>query len=92
MTPAEQLAALRHAYAQLQGDAMRPAEFSALARQQTTLLDALPTPYAELLHQLLDRLESAALFEQESCSFSQSELHESLQLWLDKAAPRLRGI
>lgn len=92
MRPDEQLAALRQAYAQLQRDAMRPAEFSALARQQTNLLDALPGPYTELWHQLLDRLESAALFEQESCSFSQSELHESLQLWLDKAAQLLRGI
>lgn len=84
-----QLAALVSAFDQLQGDEIRATAFSALARQQTVLLDALGAPYAEVLYQLLDRLESGALFEQESCSFSQSELHESLRLWLDKAAGRL---
>ena len=39
--------------------------------------------------QLLDRLESSALFSDESCSFSRSELLGSLQLWTDKAQLQL---
>jgi len=67
----------------------RPAEFCHQARTQQALLDALPPRYAEVLHGLLDRLESGALFAEESCSFSQTELLDSLQLWLDKAAQQL---
>lgn len=67
----------------------RAAAFSQLARGQQALLDALPPRYAEVLHGLLDRLESGALFAEESCSFSQIDLFDSLQLWLDKAAQQL---
>jgi hypothetical protein len=42
-----------------------------------------------VLHALLDRLESSALFAEESCSFSQTDLLDSLQLWLDKAQLQL---
>jgi hypothetical protein len=42
-----------------------------------------------VLLQLLDRLESSALFTEESCSFSQSDLLGSLQMWLDKARGQL---
>jgi hypothetical protein len=55
------------------------------ARAQTDLLAALPPRYAEVLHGLLDRLESSALFSEESCSFSQKDLVASLQMWVDKA-------
>ena len=55
------------------------------AREQTDLLAALPPRYAEVLHGLLDRLESSALFSEESCSFSQKDLVDSLQMWVDKA-------
>ncbi len=65
------------------------AAFSQQARAQTALLAALPPPYAEVLHGLLDRLESSALFAEESCSFSQRDLLDSLQLWLDKADTKL---
>jgi hypothetical protein len=65
------------------------AAFSRHARAQAELLDALPPRYAAVLHDLLDRLESSALFAEESCSFSQGELLDSLQLWLDKAAQQL---
>lgn len=59
------------------------------ARGQQALLQALPARYAEVLHGLLDRLESSALFSEESCSFSQKDLIASLQLWLDKAQTTL---
>ena len=55
------------------------------ARAQADLLTALPPRYAEVLHGLLDRLESSALFSEESCSFSQKDLVDSLQMWVDKA-------
>ena len=68
---------------------MTPHALSALARTQETLLAALPPRYGEVLLQLLDRLESSALFSEESCSFSQKDLTASLRLWLDKAAAQL---
>jgi hypothetical protein len=79
---------------QAQFDALRrasssPAAFSQVAQAQTELLAALPPRYAEVLHGLLDRLESSALFAEESCSFSQTDLLDSLQLWLDKAGQQL---
>lgn len=58
-------------------------------RGETELLQALPAAFTQVLHQLLDRLESSALFDAESCSFSQRDLHDSLQLWIDKAEARL---
>ena len=49
------------------------------------MLAALPPRYGEVLLGLLDRLESSALFSEESCSFSQKDLLDSLQMWVDKA-------
>ena len=34
---------------------------------------------------LLDRLESSALFSEESCSFSQKDLVANLGMWVEKA-------
>lgn len=55
------------------------------------LVSALPPAFGEVWVQLMDRLESSALFSEESCSFSQRDLIDSLQLWLDKARQRLAG-
>lgn len=63
--------------------------FSQQARGLDALLQALPDRYATVLHDLLDRLESSALFSEESCSFSQSGLLDNLQLWIDKAQGQL---
>jgi hypothetical protein len=66
------------------------AGFARDARNQTApALAALPPRYTDVLHNLLDRLESSALFAEESCSFSHKELLDSLQLWLDKARGQL---
>ncbi len=59
--------------------------FASACRAETRWLSTLPPRYSEVLLQLLDRLESSALFSEESCSFSQIALFDSLQLWLDKA-------
>ena len=59
------------------------------ARTSTDLLGALPPRYGEVLLNLLDRLESSALFSEESCSFSQKDLLDNLQVWVDKARAQL---
>ncbi len=53
-------------------------------RSDAALL-ALPEKFGVVLSNLLDRLESSALFSEESCSFSQKDLLGGLQLWLEKA-------
>lgn len=80
---------LQASLAQLRRGGLPVHEFSRHARGQQGLLDALPPRYAEVLLQLLDRLESSALFSEESCSFSQSALLDQLQQWLDKASQYL---
>lgn len=59
------------------------------ARASSELLAALPPRYGEVLLNLLDRLESSALFSEESCSFSQKDLLDNLQMWVDKARAQL---
>lgn len=84
-TPATQLATLTQALQAFERGEHTAAALSALARQQTDLLAALPPRYGEVLLNLLDRLESGALFLEESCSFSQKDLVANLQVWVDKA-------
>lgn len=67
------------------------ATLSTLAREQTTLLAALPPRYSDVLLNLLDRLESSALFSEESCSFSQKDLVANLTVWAEKAQGTLNA-
>ncbi|MGH8829559.1 MAG: hypothetical protein ACREXV_00495 [Polaromonas sp.] len=90
MTPQAQLSSLQAALQQLQADTLSVAAFSHLAQSQSALGAALPARFSEVLMQLLDRLESSALFTEESCSFSQKDLLDSLQLWIDKAQLQLQ--
>ncbi|PUE31544.1 hypothetical protein [Limnohabitans sp. Jir72] len=53
-------------------------------RNDAALL-GLPDKFGVVLGNLLDRLESSALFSEESCSFSQKDLLDSLLVWADKA-------
>jgi exonuclease VII small subunit len=53
------------------------------------LAGALPEPFQTVLDDILDRMESGALFTEESCSFSQSQLQAQLELWLEKAVQKL---
>lgn len=80
-----QLEALQTAMHALDEGGVSVHAFSDVARAQAALLAALPPRYTEVLHNLLDRLESSALFSEESCSFSQKDLLDSLQMWVDKA-------
>jgi len=90
MTAQDQLETLQTALQQLRDDGLSVAAFSQVAMQQSSLAAALPDRFGEVLSQLLNRLESSALFTEESCSFSQKELLDSLQLWLDKARLQLK--
>lgn len=76
---------------QLRGGALSAHGLSDLARQQDALLNMLGPRYREVLLQLMDRLESSALFSEESCSFSQQGLLDNLQIWLDKASSQLQN-
>ena len=87
---ATDLQAFEQALAALRAQPGSVQTFSASVRAQTALLAALPPQFTTVLHQLLDRLESSALFAEESCSFSQQDLLASLDLWLEKARPRLQ--
>lgn len=88
-TPWTQYQILCDAVVTFRAQGMGVHELSRLAREQTLLLQALPPRYSEVLSGLLDRLESSALFSEESCSFSQRDLLDSLNLWLDKARGQL---
>ena len=82
---------LQTALAQLRLESLDTAAFSALVQSQQTLRNALPERFEEVLMQLLNRLESSALFTDESCSFSRHDLPDSFQLWLDKAGQTLQA-
>lgn len=84
-----QLQTIQTALAKLRRDELSAGAFSELAQAQQALLAALPARFADVLLQLLSRLESSALFTEESCSFSRQDLLDSLQLWLDKTAQAL---
>ena len=90
-TPAHiaSLAALGLALADLRANALGLAAFCTQARTEAALLAALPPRFGEVWLGLLDRLESSALFNEESCSFSQSALLDNLDIWLQKAGEEL---
>ncbi|MCB1979080.1 MAG: hypothetical protein KDE69_06615 [Burkholderiaceae bacterium] len=89
--PTTQLAALQSALAAHRQDTLSASALCEAARSQKTLLAALPTRYSDVLLDLLNRLESSALFTEESCSFSRSGLLDSLQVWADKAQAVLKN-
>ena len=91
MTRTDLIAPLQDALHGFQQGALTAAALSTEARAQTDLLAALPPRYSEVLLNLLDRLESSALFTEESCSFSRSGLLGHLQAWVDKAGSVLQA-
>lgn len=64
-------------------------QLCAAAQAAGGLRAALPERFGAVLDDLLNRMEAGALFSEESCSFSQGDLLDSLQIWLDKARERL---
>jgi hypothetical protein len=59
------------------------------ARGMPQLRSALPDKFFTVLDPILDRLESGALFSEESCSFSQRDLLDAIDAWLLKAQARI---
>ena len=90
-TASAQLTTLAQALQAFERGDHTPAALSTLARQQTALLAALPPRYSDVLLNLLDRLESSALFSEESCSFSQKDLVANLTMWVEKAQATLNA-
>ena len=90
-TASAQLTTLAQALQAFERGDHTAATLSTLARQQATLLAALPPRYSEVLLNLLDRLESSALFSEESCSFSQKDLVANLTMWVEKAQATLNA-
>ena len=88
---AHDLSPLRQALDALRAQSLTAHAFSALAREQSALLAALPPAYATVWHGLLDRLESGALFSEESCAFSRTDLARGLQEWV-AATAKLDGL
>ena len=80
---------LRKALTDLRSNAITDRAFVQTAREQTDLFAALPPKFETVWLNLLDRLESSALFTEESCSFSQTDLLDNLGLVLDKAEQQL---
>lgn len=86
---AQQLAQLRAGFAQLAQQQLPAATLGQQARDACALLQTLPPRYGEVLLNLLDRLEAGALFTEESCSFSQKDLLDNLDVWATKAQAQL---
>jgi hypothetical protein len=74
---------------QVLADQLRTNTLVQTARESQALVSALPEQYKRVLNDILDRLESGALFTEESCSFSQRDLLGSLMLWTEKAGKQL---
>jgi hypothetical protein len=89
MSATQQLNAIAARIAALSDGGGSASTLSSEARASTELLGALPPRYGEVLLNLLDRLESSALFSEESCSFSQKDLLDNLRVWADKARGQL---
>ncbi len=84
-TASLQLQTLAAQLQQVQANELRTNDLVQTARASQALLAASPEKYSIALNDILDRLESGALFTEESCSFSQRDLLDSLALWACKA-------
>ena len=84
----ETLDRMNTALARSQNGQLPQSEMIRLWRTESASL-ALPARFDEVLQPLLDRIEASALFSEESCSFSQRDLLDSLQLWAEKARAKL---
>jgi hypothetical protein len=87
----DEITQLRRSLADLRAGALSVVTFVQRLPDVSTLLGRLPPRYAEVWQGLIDRLQSGALFSEESCSFSQTELIDSLAMWLDKAEAQLQN-
>jgi len=66
-------------------------QLTATWRAAAATWPGLPPRYAAVLEKLLAPLEASALFSEESCSFSRSDLADSLGQWLQHARAAAPG-
>lgn len=79
---AEALTASLDAYA---ADRLSAGELVAAFRGAAAQWPQLPERYRAVLERLLQPLEGSALFSEESCAFSRTDLADSLRQWLQAA-------
>lgn len=91
MTAHESLQRANAALAEHREGDLPAAELAQALHAESVLLAALPPRYVQALEEILGRLESAALFSEESCSFSQRDLIDALEAWLVRAGEQLRS-
>jgi hypothetical protein len=60
--------------------------------ENTGVLDERVSAYQTVLAQLVIRIEAAASFTEESCSFSQADFAAGLHDWLGKLEARLKAV
>ncbi len=86
---ASQLAPMQAALHDLREGQGSIAALCATWRARQDVMQALPPRYQQVAEDLLGRLEAGSLFTEESCSFSQKDLTDSLATWLEKAQQTL---
>lgn len=89
-TPQDTLAHMQQALSACEKGELPVAQLSAQWRSAVATLP-LPPRYGQVLGDLLDRIEAGALFSEESCSFSQKDLLDGLQVWAGKAGEALKS-
>ncbi len=85
------LNALTQSIDHFRADALDAHALAGLWRGAAAAWPGLPPRYAAVLDKLLAPLEASAMFSEESCSFSRSDLADTLGQWLahaQAAAPR----
>lgn len=91
MSHEEALGAMRASLQDLQQKRISIGNFCQAWRAHAGLLAALPPRYAQVMEDLLGRMEAGSLFTEESCSFSHEDLQTGLASWLDMAGRQLAG-
>lgn len=79
---AQALQACLLAYAE---DRLPAGELSQRFRAAAKAWPGLPARYGQVLEKLLEPLEASAMFSEESCAFSRTDLAQSLRDWLQHA-------
>lgn len=84
-TPVDPLTRVKHLHTLLEEEGFESAtELVNAFRQEKALLAELPAVFEGALESILERLESTAMFTEESCSFSQGDMLAMLSVWLEK--------
>lgn len=89
MQHTDTLARLAQRLADVRAGQAGSATLVAALRAETGLLSDLPPRFGAALEEVATRLESAGLFSEESCSFSQRDLVDALAEWIDRARARI---